>query len=99
MGKTTVVYKDVAVGAAEAASVTATGPTPESAPAKLPFGQDTGAVVTLEHNRWILDGSMDRWNEDEAYAFWSAALSGADGGAAHHHHRFFAAVFLHGREL
>lgn len=79
MGKTTVVYKDVAVGAAEAASVTATGPTPESAPAKLPFGQDTGAVVTLEHNRWILDGSMDRWYEDEAYAFWSAALSGADG--------------------
>ena len=72
MGKTTVVYKDVAVGAAEAASVTATGPTPESAPAKLPFGQDTGAVVTLEHNRWILDGSMDRWYEDESYAFWSA---------------------------
>ena len=79
MGKTTVIYKDIAVGAAEAATVSASGQTTESAPASLVPGVDTGKVVTLEHSRWALDGSFDVWYENGSYAFWSSALSGADG--------------------
>lgn len=79
MGKTTVIYKDIAVGAAEAATVSASGQTTESAPASLVPGVDTGKVVTLEHSRWALDGTFDVWYENGSYAFWSSALSGADG--------------------
>lgn len=79
MGKTTVIYKDIAVGAAEAATVSATGQTAESQPQNLLSGVDTGKVITLERNRWILNGSFNVWYENGQYAFWSSAASDDEG--------------------
>lgn len=78
MSKTTVTYKDIAVGAAEAATVTASSPTPESVPQDLTTGVSPGKVITLEHNRWALDGSFDTFYENADIAFWSSELSGDD---------------------
>lgn len=79
MSKTTVIYRDIAVGAAEAATVTASGPTPESVPQSLAAGVSPGKVITLEHNRWALDGTFDTFYEKTKVAYWSSELSGDDG--------------------
>lgn len=75
MAKTTVVYKDIAVGAADAGTATATGGTAESDLSLLLHGANTGLVATLEDNAWILDGSVDRCYSESEYAFWSSAMS------------------------
>lgn len=79
MGKTTVIYKDIAVGAAEAATVSAAGQTEESKVQELIPGADTGAIITLEHDRWLLDGTFDEFYDKGEYAFWSTNISDENG--------------------
>lgn len=82
MSKTTITYKDVAVGAQEGATFSATGATAESSPALLADGASPGKIITLERDRWALDGSFDRYYEQSTIAFWSAEISGDDGALA-----------------
>lgn len=79
MSKTTVTYKDVAVGAQEDAAFAAVGATNESTVAKLADGVVPGKIITLEHDRWALDGTFDKFYEQSKIAFWSSEISGADG--------------------
>lgn len=79
MSKTTVTYKDVAVGAQEDAAFAAVGATNESTIAKLADGVVPGKIITLEHDRWALDGTFDKFYEQSEVAFWSREISGADG--------------------
>lgn len=79
MGKTTVTYKDIAVGASEAATVTASGTTAESIPQSLINGGDSQKVILMEQNSWALDGTLDTFYENANIAFWSSELSNADG--------------------
>lgn len=79
MGKTTVIYKDIAMGAAEDAVLTATGNTAESAISSLVNEEKTGKVVTLEPGRWLLDGSFDLFYDEGRYYFWSKELSDENG--------------------
>ncbi len=78
MSKTTVIYKDVAVGAAEDANFSVTESTEESIPNKLAAGVSPGAIISLEHNRWILNGAFSSFYEQSAIAFWSNTLSADD---------------------
>ena len=51
-------YYDVAVGAAEDASITAAGCVAFADPSRLPFGSNgTGDIIQLAHNNWTLDGT------------------------------------------
>ena len=77
MAKTTVIYRDIAPGAAENATVTVTGGT--GTPSKLPFGSNTGKIISLERSRWLLDGTSDEYYADDKVGFWSTELSGDDG--------------------
>lgn len=79
MGKTKVIYRDIAVGAAESSTITALQASSESKPQLLADGVEIPAVITLEHNRWLLDGSFGTAYEEITPAFWSTALSKADG--------------------
>lgn len=79
MSKTTVTYKDIAVGAAEAATITASSSTAESVPQRLADGVTPGSVIALEHNRWALNGTFGAFYESADIAFWSSELSGDDG--------------------
>ena len=54
-----IIYQDVAVGAAEDASITATQKDSISDVSLLPFGGDKGKYATFEPNYWLLDGSVD----------------------------------------
>lgn len=73
------IYKDVAVGAAEDAEMSAIGGDKISAIALLPFGaENTAQYATIERNIWVLDGNRKIY-DGKAYSFWSAELSGEDG--------------------
>lgn len=73
------IYKDIAVGADEDASMSATGQDSISALALLPFGDENQKpYTTLEHNIWLLNGSKIIYDGD-TYAFWSEALSDGEG--------------------
>lgn len=78
MGKTTVVYNDVAVGSADSAQVTTTGALDGSLPQDLPFGRRTGKVMTLERHGWILDGTFDTFFRETSPGFWSAHPTDAE---------------------
>lgn len=52
-----VIYEDVAVGAAAAASVASTAAQPFSDLPELPYGTESVIVATNELNQWVLDGS------------------------------------------
>lgn len=79
MSKTIITYKDIAPGAAEDAQVDATLGMTRSDPSLLPFGADVPATATMELNGWSLDGAYTVLKDDQQLAFWSEALSGADG--------------------
>ena len=73
------IYKDIAVGADEDASMSATGQDSISALALLPFGDENlKPYTTLEHNMWLLDGTKIFYDGD-TYAFWSEEMSDSDG--------------------
>lgn len=78
MSKTTVTYKDIAVGAEEDASVTAISAADFSQIAQLPFGLENAPVISLEQNYWLLDGTRV-FRETQNLAFWSDSLSDAEG--------------------
>ena len=77
MSKTTIIYKDIAPGAADDATVTATGGS--GTLSKIPFGAEPGKILTLERSRWVLDGSFDGFYAAEKVWFWSTELSSASG--------------------
>lgn len=72
-----VIYEDVAVGAAEAASTAGTAAQPFSDLSLLPYGTEPVIVATNELNQWTLDGSRPILTTERA-AFWSSAPSKAD---------------------
>lgn len=78
MSKTTVIYKDIAVGADADAVTSASWAESFSDPSVIPFGAENSPVATLEHNAWLLDGTRQSV-EDQTIAFWSTEISGADG--------------------
>lgn len=71
------IYRDVAVGAAEDAAVTVSGATAKSAPGKLPEGVSTPPLAMPERNFWLLDGARQVYTT-QAVALLSSAVSGAD---------------------
>lgn len=77
MSKTTILYKDIAVGAAEDATVTASGQMEGSYPSLLTEGVSTPPIAVLERNSWVLDGSRELM-DGQLFAFWSSELSGED---------------------
>ena len=77
MSKTTILYKDVAPGAAEDASIATTQSTDFSDVSKLAAGISPSPTITLEKNHWILNGTYD-FIENQPTAFWSSELSGDD---------------------
>lgn len=72
------IYKDLALGAAEDAAVSVDKAASFSTPAELPFGVDTGAVATLEPNGWGLSHDYKAKN-NQPFAFWTNATSDAEG--------------------
>lgn len=77
MSKTSVIYKDVAVGADEDAATTVTGASSDSQTAKLPFGVENEPIITTEKNAWTLGGTkIPKGNQP--IALWSSDISGAD---------------------
>lgn len=78
MSKTTILYKDIAPGAEDDANVSTNGAMPFCDAARLPHGGSTAAITSGELNCWGLDGSFEPLNGQDI-AFWSTAMSGADG--------------------
>ena len=71
------IYKDVALGADEDATVTTSATESFSNVDKIPFGVEAPAVATCELNGWGLThdyGVLDK----QPFAFWSKERSGAD---------------------
>ena len=75
MSKTTIIYEDVAPGAAEDADIATTGQSSFSEPQNLVDGNTYGAGITCELNSWLLNGTRDYV---ENVPLWSSALSGED---------------------
>ncbi len=71
------VYRDVAVGAAEDAAVTATGANEFATPSLIPSGANPPALSILEHNFWLLNGEHVV-HDEQPIAFLSSEVSGAD---------------------
>ncbi|ODU58423.1 MAG: hypothetical protein ABT01_00365 [Clostridium sp. SCN 57-10] len=79
MSKTQILYKDVAPGADADAAFAASGAAGFSDLAALPFGlTDSKPIITLEPDNWLLDGTRVL-REHQPVAFWSSAISGANG--------------------
>ena len=81
MSKTTLLYRDIAPGAALDATVTAPTAQDRSALAQLPSGTVEEPAATGELNQWGMDGAFVLASEISP-AFWSEAMSGADGSFA-----------------
>lgn len=77
MSVTTVLYKDIAPGADEDASVSTTEAMSFSSPSKLPFGITPEPTITCEPNHWGLTGDYVTVDTQEV-AFWSVETSGDD---------------------
>ena len=78
MSVTTVLYEDVAPGAEEAATTTATTANALSDLSLVPVGvEPLGAIITLEHGNWGLDGNSVSYGDGDI-AYWSNSMSGAD---------------------
>ena len=69
-----ITYRDIAPGAAEDASFSATRQTDFST---LALNTAPGSVnyLTLEQNRWVLDGTMWGYNSGDAVHLWSEAIT------------------------
>ena len=77
MSKTTILYKDIAPGAADEATVVATGGTGDLS--QIPHGAAPGKIITLERSRWVLDGTFDGVYAENKVGFWSTEVSGDSG--------------------
>ncbi len=78
MSKSKIIYKDIAPGAAAAATVSTSSANGFSSPSELVGDGTTAALATLELNQWSLDGSRDI-HDSQTVSFWSSEESGADG--------------------
>lgn len=78
MSTVQVLYRDVAPGAAQNAQVSAPGAESFSQLSALLSGVSPPPVLSLEKNLWALDGTFE-YAAGAILAFWSTALSGADG--------------------
>ncbi|BAK99019.1 hypothetical protein OBV_18210 [Oscillibacter valericigenes Sjm18-20] len=78
MSKTTILYKDIAPGAEDDASVSTNGAMPFCDISKLPPGIDPVSITSGELNYWGLDGSFAPLDSQDI-AFWSTAMSGSGG--------------------
>lgn len=73
------VYKDIAVGADEDATITATGQEANSLLALVPFGSGNETeYTTLEHNMWSLSGGKQIY-DGGVFSFWSDEISDENG--------------------
>ena len=81
MSKTTLLYKDVAPGADLDATVAAPTAQARSDLTKLPSGSTEAPAITCELNQYGLDGAFVLASGISP-AFWSEAMSGADGSFA-----------------
>lgn len=72
------VYGDIALGAAEDAEIAVTDVESFSNPVALPYGVDTGAISTLEHNGWGLSHDY-KTKANQPFALWSDSISNAEG--------------------
>lgn len=77
MSRTTILYKDIAPGAEEDASVTTTTAETFANPGLLPAGVTPDPTITCELNHWGLDGTY-MLVENEPVAFWSTEMSNDD---------------------
>nr|DAL38362.1 MAG TPA_asm: hypothetical protein [Caudoviricetes sp.] len=77
MSTSKIVYKDIAPGSADNATVATSSENGFSSPTELVSDGTTAALATLELNQWALDGSRDVHN-GQTVSFWSSAMSGAD---------------------
>lgn len=71
------IYKDIALGADENATVTAITAEEFADVEKIPFGVEGVAIATAEPNGWGLDKRY-RVLDKQPFAFWSVERSGAD---------------------
>lgn len=79
MSKTKVIYRDIAVGASENSTITAQLTMDDAVdPQLLATSVEPGKVITLEKNRWALDGTFDKLREESTLAFWSSVISKDD---------------------
>ena len=78
MSKTTILYKDIAPGAAEDGSVSVSASSSLTTPQLLLTEQQLSPSYTCEHNYWSLNGSFVAPNSQDL-AFWSTERSGVDG--------------------
>ena len=72
-----IVYRDIAVGAEEDATVTTSSAMPNTIPQSIITGITVPKISTCEHNLWGLNEKYKIYNND-AIAFWSKDLSGSD---------------------
>lgn len=77
MSKTSILYKDIAPGAAENASVTASDTIPQADLSILTTGTEPTPTATCEPNEWGLNGTFDLI-DSQRLAFWSSEMSGED---------------------
>lgn len=73
-----VIYKDVALGADNDATVTTTEKMSFSDVSKIPFGVNPPALLTCELNGWGLSPQYKARNNTHNIAFWSNTQSGDD---------------------
>lgn len=76
-----IVYEDIAVGAQEDATVTATAAQAGSKPADLPTGVEPVPIATMELNHWLLGGDR-QLRRSQPIGFWSAQMSDETGAFA-----------------
>ena len=72
-----IIYKDVPTGADKDAAITTTPQTGFSSPSALPFGVDTGAIITTELNNWGLNHDI-KARGTQPFAFWSENISNSE---------------------
>nr|DAU71614.1 MAG TPA: hypothetical protein [Caudoviricetes sp.] len=78
MSKSEIIYKDIAPGAAEAATAVSDSQTDFSDVASLISGVETPAISTCEQNNWLLNGAFQIL-QDQPIAFWSTEISNESG--------------------
>lgn len=71
------IYSDMALGAADDAETTVSNMETFAEPPLLPYGAQTGAVATFEHNAWGLSSDY-KSKGGQRFAFWSESISGDD---------------------
>lgn len=78
MSVTTILYKDIAPGASEDATVSTSTTTQGANPNLLLDGIAPAPTLTCELNHWLLSGEY-KFTENEPMAFWSDTLSDKNG--------------------